>query len=102
GQDDPGIMPAGDVYGGGSPTGNVFYENGSLGTGWEGTFFAADAGRNEVFAYRPAPHGAGVALDRTVFLTSNAEGRYAGSDFVGGNSTAKGAAETLFRPSDVA
>jgi len=101
-QDDPGIMPAGDVYGGGSPTGNVFYENGSLGAGWEGTFFAADAGRNEIFAYRPAPHDAGFALDRTVFVTSNAKGQYAGSDFVGGNSTAKGAAETLFRPSDIA
>jgi putative membrane-bound dehydrogenase-like protein len=101
-QDDPGIMPAGDVYGGGSPTGNVFYENGSLGAGWDGTFFAADAGRNEIFAYRPAPQGAGFALDRTVFLTSNAKGQYAGSDFVGGNSTAKGAVETLFRPSDVA
>ena len=43
-QDDPGMMPAGDVYGGGSPTGNVFYENGALGPAWDGTFFAADAG----------------------------------------------------------
>ena len=43
-QDDPGMMPAGDVYGGGSPTGNVFYENGALGPSWDGTFFAADAG----------------------------------------------------------
>ena len=24
----------GDVYGGGSPTGNVFYENGALGEAW--------------------------------------------------------------------
>ena len=32
-QDDPGMTPAGDVYGGGSPTGNVFYENGALGAG---------------------------------------------------------------------
>ena len=101
-QEDPGIMPAGDVYGGGSPTGNVFYENGGLGPSWDGTFFAADAGRNEIFAYKPAPQGAGFALDRTVFLTSNAKQQYAGSDFVGGNSTAKGAIETLFRPSDVA
>jgi putative membrane-bound dehydrogenase-like protein len=101
-QDDPGIMPAGDVYGGGSPTGNVFYENGSLGPAWEGTFFAADAGRNEVFAYKPAPRGAGFALERKVFLTSNAKQQYAGSDFVGGNATAKGALETLFRPSDIA
>jgi putative membrane-bound dehydrogenase-like protein len=101
-QEDPGIMPAGDIYGGGSPTGTVFYENGSLGPSWEGTFFAADAGRNEVFAYKPARQGAGFALDRKVFLTSNPKQQYAGSDFIGGNSTAKGAVETLFRPSDVA
>jgi putative membrane-bound dehydrogenase-like protein len=101
-QDDPGIMPAGDIYGGGSPTGNVFYENGALGGAWEGTFFAADAGRNEIFAYKPEPSGAGFALARRVFITSNTEQAYAGSDFVGGNSTAKGAVETLFRPSDIA
>jgi putative membrane-bound dehydrogenase-like protein len=101
-QDDPGIMPAGDVYGGGSPTGNVFYENGALGPSWEGTFLAADAGRNEIFAYHPKPDGAGFALERTVFMTSNVKQEYAGSDFVGGNRTAKGATETLFRPSDVA
>jgi putative membrane-bound dehydrogenase-like protein len=101
-QEDPGIMPSGDVYGGGSPTGNVFYENGSLGASWDGTFFAADAGRNEVFAYKPARQGAGFALERKVFLTSNAKQQYAGSDFVGGNTTAKGAIETLFRPSDIA
>jgi putative membrane-bound dehydrogenase-like protein len=101
-QEDPGMMPAGDIYGGGSPTGNVFYENGGLGSSWEGTFFAADAGRNEIFSYKVAPSGAGFALDRKVFLTSNAKQQYAGSDFVGGNSTAKGAIETLFRPSDIA
>jgi putative membrane-bound dehydrogenase-like protein len=102
-QDDPGIAPAGDVYGGGSPTGNVFYESGALGPSWEGTFFAADAGRNEIFSYKPAPSGAGFNLgERTIFLTSNTARQYAGSDFVGGNSTAKGAPETLFRPSDVA
>ena len=95
-------MPSGDVYGGGSPTGNVFYENGGLGPSWDGTFFAADAGRNEVFAYKPARQGAGFALDRKVFLTSNAKQQYAGSDFVGGSATAKGAIETMFRPSDIA
>ena len=102
-QDDPGIAPAGDVYGGGSPTGNVFYENGALGAAWEGTFFAADAGRNEIAAYRPLRKGAGFALgERRIFLTSTVAQQYAGSDFVGGNATAKGAVETLFRPSDVA
>src|SRR4051812_21041234 len=102
-QDDPGTMPAGDVYGGGSPTGNVFYEGGALAPSWDGTFFAADAGRNEIFSYHPARSGAGFNLGgRRVFLTSNTAGQYAGSDFAGGNATAKGAAETLFRPSDIA
>ncbi len=101
-QDDPGMAPVGDVYGGGSPTGNVFYENGGLGPSWEGTFFAADAGRNEIFSYKPARQGAGFGLDRRVFITSNVKQQYAGSDFVGGGGTAKGAVETLFRPSDIA
>jgi putative membrane-bound dehydrogenase-like protein len=102
-QDDPGVAPAGDVYGGGSPTGNVFYENGALGAAYEGTFFAAEPGRNEIFAYRPTPSGAGFSFgERQIFVTSNTARDYAGSDFVGGNRTARGTAETLFRPSDVA
>jgi putative membrane-bound dehydrogenase-like protein len=101
-QDDPGMTPVGDVYGGGSPTGNVFYENGALGAGWEGTFFAAEAGRNEIFNYQPAREGAGFRLERKIFMTSNVKQQYAGSDFIGGTRTAKGAVETLFRPSDIA
>jgi len=102
-QDDPGVAPAGDVYGGGSPTGNVFYENGALGAAWEGTFFAAEPGRNEIFGYRPTRSGAGFNLgERQIVVTSNVARDYAGSDFVGGNRTARGTAETLFRPSDIA
>jgi len=101
-QDDPGMMPAGDVYGGGSPTGNVFYENGALGPAWAGTFLAADAGRNEIFSYQPARQGAGFALDRKVFLTSNIKQQYAGSDFVMGSAGVTRAINTLFRPSDIA
>jgi putative membrane-bound dehydrogenase-like protein len=101
-QEDPGITPAGDVYGGGSPTGNVFYENGALGPEWEGTFLAADAGRNEIFSYHPRRAGAGFALERSVFITTNVKQAYAGSDFVGGNNTATAEAYTLFRPSDIA
>jgi putative membrane-bound dehydrogenase-like protein len=100
-QDDPGIAPAGDIYGGGSPTGNVFYENGALGARWEGTFLAADAGRNEIFSYQPKRQGAGFALERSVFITSNVAQQYAGSDFIGGARTASTAVETLFRPSDI-
>ena len=51
-QDDPGMTPPGDVYGGGSPTGNLFYENGALGPSWEGTFFAAEPGRCRTFPTR--------------------------------------------------
>ena len=101
-QDDPGMTPAGDVYGGGSPTGNVFYENGAMGASWDGTFFAAEPGRNEIFSYQPVSQGAGFSLDRKIFMTSNVKQQYAGSDFIGGNTTAKGALETLFRPSDIA
>jgi putative membrane-bound dehydrogenase-like protein len=101
-QEDPGMAPAGDVYGGGSPTGNVYYENGALGPGWEGTFFAAEPGRNEIFAYQPKRDGAGFHLERTVFLTSNVKQQWAGSDFLGGNTSVTGEIMTLFRPSDVA
>jgi len=101
-QDDPGMTPTGDVYGGGSPTGNVFYENGALGPAWEGTFFAADAGRNEVFAYQPKRQGAGFDLKQQIFLTSNPERNYAGSDFVMQTTGITRAIATMFRPSDVA
>ena len=101
-QDDPGMAPVGDVYGGGSPTGNVFYENGALGPSWEGTFLAADAGRNEIFSYKPARKDAGFALDRKIFVTTNVKQQYAGSDFVMGSAGVTRAVETMFRPSDVA
>jgi putative membrane-bound dehydrogenase-like protein len=101
-QDDPGMAPSGDVYGGGSPTGNVFYENGALGPAFEGMFLAADAGRNEIFSYKPARKGAGFALDRQIFVTTNVKQQYAGSDFVMGSAGVTRATETLFRPSDVA
>jgi len=101
-QDDPGITPTGDVYGGGSPTGNVFYENGALGAQWEGTFFAADAGRNEVFAYQPKRQGAGFDLKQQIFVTTNPERKYAGSDFVMQTTGVTKEIATMFRPSDVA
>ncbi|MEM1440794.1 MAG: PVC-type heme-binding CxxCH protein [Verrucomicrobiota bacterium] len=111
-QDDPGITPAGDVYGGGSPTGNVYYENGALGDEWVGTFLACEAGRNVVFGYQPELEGAGFKLDRMDFMTSNPAGdhnngkgdesRFAGSDFLGGNDSVRQDTKTLFRPSDVA
>jgi putative membrane-bound dehydrogenase-like protein len=98
-QDDPGTMPAGDVYGGGSPTGVAFYENGALDSKWNGLLLACEAGKNVVFGYLPKPDGAGMKLERFDFFTSNKEKEWAGSDFLGGKAT--GVLKTKFRPSDV-
>lgn len=97
-QEDPGTMPSGDVYGGGSPTGVAYYENGALGDRWQGLLLACEAGKNVVFGYLPVPDGAGFKLERIDFLTSNKEKQFAGSDFIGGTATDL---KTLFRPSDV-
>ena len=99
-QEDPGTMPAGDVYGGGSPTGVAFYENGAMGEKWKGLLLACEAGKNVVFGYFPKPDGAGWKLERFDFFTSNKEKKFAGSDFLGGKAT--GEIRTRFRPSDVA
>ncbi len=98
-QEDPGTMPAGDIYGGGSPTGVAFYENGALDEKWNGLLLACEAGKNVVFGYLPVPDGAGFRLERFDFLTSNREKEFAGSDFLGGRPT--GELKTMFRPSDV-
>jgi putative membrane-bound dehydrogenase-like protein len=98
-QEDPGTMPAGDVYGGGSPTGVAFYENGALGSSWQGLLLACEAGKNVVFGYLPKPDGAGWKLERFDFMTSNPDKAWAGSDFLGGK--ASGELKTMFRPSDV-
>lgn len=100
-QEDPGTMPAGDVYGGGSPTGVAFYENGALGKEWEGLLMSCEAARNVVFGYKPKPDGAGFELKRFDFLTSNRDHAFAGSDFLGGTKSVTSELKTLFRPSDV-
>jgi len=98
-QQDPGTTPPGDVYGGGSPTGVAFYEDGALGKKYRGLFLTCEPGRNTVFGYFPKPDGAGFKLERFDFLTSNKEGEFAGSDFKGGRPNDD--FKTRFRPSDV-
>ncbi len=98
-QEDPGTMPAGDVYGGGSPTGVAFYENGALDEKLRGMLLACEAGKNVVFGYILKPDGAGFKLERFDFLTSNKEKEFAGSDFQGGK--ANDSLKTKFRPSDI-
>ncbi|MEI6870874.1 MAG: PVC-type heme-binding CxxCH protein [Verrucomicrobiota bacterium] len=99
-QDDPGTMPAGDVYGGGAPTGVAFYENGALGDAWGGLLLACESGKNVVYGYLPKQDGAGWKLERFDFLTSNKEREFAGSDFLGG-APQKSELKNFFRPSDV-
>ncbi|MDP4624847.1 MAG: c-type cytochrome [Akkermansiaceae bacterium] len=100
-QDDPGTMPAGDVYGGGSPTGVSFYENGALGEEFVGTLLACEPGQNLIFSYQPELEGAGMKLVRDVFVTTNPANDFAGSDFTGQGRAAAGTALMHnFRPSD--
>jgi putative membrane-bound dehydrogenase-like protein len=99
-QEDPGVIPSGDVYGGGAPTGIVFNEGDGLGKKYRGLLLSAEAARNTIFGYFPKPAGAGYALDRFDFLTSNAAQAFAGTDFKGGKVNSE--IQTFFRPSDVA
>ena len=100
-QEDPGTMPAGDVYGGGSPTGISYYEGGSLGKKYAGgLLLSCEPARNVVFGYLPIPEGAGYKLERFDFLTTNTDKDFAGTDFKGGR-VDRNKKKTLFRPSDV-
>ena len=99
-QEDPGVTPAGDVYGGGAPTGIAFYENGLMEDRFGGYVISCEPARNTLFGYHPEAVGAGLALpQRDVFLTSNPEKNFAGADFR--NAGGRVGNITLFRPSDV-
>jgi putative membrane-bound dehydrogenase-like protein len=71
-QEDPGVMPAGDNYGAGSPTGILLNEGDGLGERYRGLLLSACAGRNSLFSYRPERKGSAFELSgkRDIFLTS--------------------------------
>ncbi len=96
-QEDPGVMPAGDNTGAGSPTGVVVYEGDAFGPQYRGMLLSVDAGRNVVFAYHPAKKGAGFALDRIDLIASTEESTegYVWNDIDEDQ-------RKWFRPSDVA
>lgn len=100
-QDDPGTFDVGDIYGGGSPSGIAFYENGVMGKSFAGTLLSCETARNVVFSYQPEAKGAGYKLERSDFFTTNKTGKFFGSDFMGGATDNSGGEMTLFRPSDV-
>ena len=99
-QEDPGVIPAGDVYGGGSPTGIAFYENGIMENRLGGYIISCEPARNVLFGYHPKADGAGWDLPRRdIFLTSNPKKNFAGADFARGSKM--NGLINLFRPSDV-
>ncbi len=99
-QEDPGVVPAGDVYGGGSPTGIAFYENGIMEDRFGGYVISCEPARNVLFGYHPKVTGAGITLpQRDIFLTSNPKKNFAGADFASAGQI-KGLIN-LFRPSDI-
>jgi len=69
-QEDPGVLPYGDLYGAGSPTGMVVYEGEAFGNDMRGMLLSCEAGRNVVFGYHVRPQGAGFDLQRFSFFSS--------------------------------
>lgn len=99
-QEDPGVMPAGDNSGAGSPTGVVLNEGDGLGKAYRGMLFSADAGRNLVFGYKPQLKGSGFELKgkRTNFITSLSKDDEA---YVWNDKGHQSDKRKWFRPSDV-
>ncbi len=70
-QEDPGTMPAGDVYGGGAPCGIAFVENSCLDKAYpDGLLLSCESALSKVFGYVPKPSGAGFELERSDWLKS--------------------------------
>ncbi len=99
-QEDPGVMPAGDKTGAGSPTGVVFYESDALGEKYKGLLLSADAGRNVIFSYLPKINQSGYDLGaRTNLISSLAIDSIS---YVWNDTSYVHHKEKWFRPSDVA
>jgi putative membrane-bound dehydrogenase-like protein len=69
-QDDPGVQPAIDNSGAGSPTGVAFYEGDALGEKYRGTLLSCEAGRNVVLSYQPTLQGGGFKMERHNMISS--------------------------------
>ncbi len=60
----PGTTPPGNVYGIGSPTGNVFLEGDELGEQLRGHYLVCDMVLKQVMASHPQPRGAGIEIGK--------------------------------------
>jgi putative membrane-bound dehydrogenase-like protein len=69
-QEDPGVMPAGDNTGAGSPTGMVVYEGDAFGEQYRGMLLSCEAGKNVIYGYKPKTKGAGFELKRKNFIST--------------------------------
>lgn len=95
-QEDPGVLPSGDITGSGAPTGILVYESDALGSQYVGMLLSADAGRNEIFGYMPEKKGAGFELNQQKFISSV---KTSTEDYVWYEDVEK---TKWFRPSDIA
>lgn len=95
-QEDPGVQPAIDNSGAGSPTGIAFYEGDALGEKYRGTLLSCEAGRNVVFSYQPTIQGGGFKMERHNLISSFPKT----DDFYIWNDTSEDVRK-WFRPSDV-
>lgn len=95
-QDDPGVQPAIDNTGAGSPTGIAFYEGDALGEKYRGTLLSCEAGRNVIFSYQPTLQGGGFKMERHNMISSFPKT----DDYYIWNDTSQDPRK-WFRPSDV-
>ena len=96
-QEDPGVMPAGDNAGAGSPTGFHVYEGDAFGPKYRGMLLNAEAGRNVIFNFFPVKKGGGFELKRHDLVSSQGPVSSEKYDwYETDNNTRK-----WFRPSDV-
>jgi putative membrane-bound dehydrogenase-like protein len=98
-QEDPGVMPVGDITGAGAPTGITMIEGDELGTDYRGSLLSADAGRNMIFHYHPQVTSSGYKMNDRKVIVSSLKGL--NEDYIWNDSTLKFQKNKWFRPSDV-
>ena len=98
-QEDPGVMPVGDITGAGAPTGVTVIEGDELGSQYRGMLLSADAGRNIIFGYHPKVDHSGFDLGKRENFISSLDNT--NEDYVWNDSTLKLQQNKWFRPSDV-
>lgn len=98
-QEDPGVMPSGDITGAGAPTGVSIIEGDELGEQYRGMLLSADAGRNIIFGYKPQVSESGYDLGKRENFISSLDN--SNEDYVWNDSTLKSQVNKWFRPSDV-